>query len=305
MPHISSSSISLNPGAYVLRHPGNGLAPLALARSPAVANNHGTLQTIATAGDLGLMLRDASDCVMLLVARGPVELLVSAYLERADSPMPKLRLDRIALEALPAAAAATPAPAPTAAPAALAPAAPQPAPVTTSRPITIGPHGISLIGHIQAVGDKVAAMGEFLGDPNANLRLEGFQAAWPDRPEGVDLSYGVTLEGMAPTANVLSGKFCGTRNEARRITEVRFDLVGPQAKAWRLEGSAHFSGGYQMPLVPGMALSGPSGCEHLTALTLRAVPSATPGKAASAWDASARTTVFKAAQAAPKRKGKK
>jgi hypothetical protein len=82
--------------------------------------------------------------------------------------------------------------------------------------------------------------------------------------------------------------------------------VGPQANAWRLEGSAHFSGGYQMPLVPGMALTGPSGSEHLTALNLRAVPSATPGKAASAWDASARTTVFKAAQAAPKRKaGKK
>ncbi len=299
MPHISSSSISLTPGAYVLRHPGNGLAPLALARSPATANNIGILQTIATAGDLGLLLRDASDCVMLLVSRGPVELLVSAYLERPDSPMPKLRLDRIALEALPLAPAA-----PAAAPAGAA--APQPAPVTPSRPITIGPHGISLIGHIQAVGDKVAAMGEFLGDPNANLRLEGFQAAWPDRPEGVDLSYGVTLEGMAPTANVLSGKFCGTRNEARRITEVRFDLVGPQAKAWRLEGSAHFSGGYQMPLVPGMALSGPSGCEHLTALNLRAIPSATPGKAASAWDASARTTVFKAAQAAPKRKaGKK
>jgi hypothetical protein len=296
MHHISSSSINLNPGAYILRHPGNGLAPLALARSPSAVNNDGKLQTIATAGDLGMLLRDASDCVMLLVSGGPVELLVSACLERPDSPMPKLRLDRVALEAM---AAAPAAPAMPAAP------VPQPTPVAPG-PITISPHGISLIGHIQSVGDKVAAMGEFLGDPKSNLRLEGFQAAWPDRPAGVDLSYGVTIEGHAPTANVVSGKFCGTRNEARRITEVRFDLVGPQANAWRLEGSAHFSGGYQMPLVPGMALTGPSGSEHLTALNLRAVPSATPGKAASAWDASARTTVFKAAQAAPKRKaGKK
>jgi hypothetical protein len=230
---------------------------------------------------------------MLLVSGGPVELLVSACLARPDSPMPKLRLDRVALEAMAAAPAAT---AKAAAPSAAA----------APGPITISPNGISLIGHIQAVGDKVAAMGEFLGDPKTNLRLEGFQAMWPNRPEGVDLTYGVTIEGAAPTANVLTGKFCGTRNEARRITEVRFDLVGPQANAWRLEGSAHFSGGYQMPLVPGMALTGPSGSEHLTALNLRAVPSATPGKAASAWDASARTTVFKAAQAAPKRKaGKK
>jgi hypothetical protein len=88
MHHISSSSINLNPGAYILRHPGNGLAPLALARSPSAVNNDGKLQTIATAGDLGMLLRDASDCVMLLVSGGPVELLVSACLERPDSPMP-------------------------------------------------------------------------------------------------------------------------------------------------------------------------------------------------------------------------
>lgn len=254
MPNIRSSFLRLGPGAYVMRHPGNALAPLVLARSPAAADNGGTLQTIATAGELGLLLRDSNDCIMALVSGGPVQLLVSACLESADRPLPQLRLDRVALDALP-----TPtAPAPAAAPAA-------------PKPITIGPHGISLIGHIQASGDRVAAPGEFLGDPQGKLPLEGFQAAWPDRPEGVDLSYGVTMERMPPAPDVLSGKFCGARHEGR-ITEVRFALTGPKATGWRLEGSAHFAGGFAVPVAPGKALCGPSGRELLTALRLRALP---------------------------------
>lgn len=256
MPDIRSSILRLEPGAYVMRHPGNGLAALVLARAPGTADNGGTLQTIATAGERGLLLRDSNDCVMALVSGGPVQLLLSACLEQADSPLPQLRLDRIALAPMPAAPSRPAAPA-------------KPA---TPKPITVGPHGISLIGHIQATGDRVAAQGELLGEPQRGLRLEGFQAAWPDRPEGVDLSYGVTIEGMPATPDVVSGKFCGTRQENRSITEVRFALVGPKAAAWHLEGSAHFAGGFEVPLVPGKPLRGPSGREHLTALRLRAVP---------------------------------
>jgi hypothetical protein len=280
MSQIHSSTLSLQPGLYLLRHPGQGQAPIAIARSPLQKGNNGQWQTLGTAGQLGNVLRDGSDCVVTHIEGGPVELLISVVLAQADSPLPALRVDQVALQPR-AEAEPVPAPAPA--------AAPQSAPA-----IEVGPHGISLIGHVEAGGDQVAPQGELLGDPESLRRLEGFQAVWPDRPDGVDLQYGISCEGAAPSADVLSGQFCGTRQQARRLTEVHFRLVGPKAREWRLEGNACFSGGFLMPVVEGMALTGPSGAEHLTALQLRAVPADAPGKPAGPWDPSARTTVFSA-----------
>jgi hypothetical protein len=93
---------------------------------------------------------------------------------------------------------------------------------------------------------------------------------------------------------VKSGKFCGTRGQARRITETTFSLVGPQAGEFQLEGTAYFTGGFQVPVESGQPLGGPSGLEHLTALSLNVVKA--NGRAAAAanpWDASPRTKVFK------------
>lgn len=287
---------------YILRHPGNGLAPIGIGRAPGSPVHDGKLEQLATPGTHGAVLRSAADCIVVSVTGGSVELLVSAYVAKAGDPIPALRLDQIALgTALPAPAAKSAAPAVAAMPAPTP--APTAAPAPARLPIKIGPHGISIIGHVEVSGDLVAAEGSTLGDPATGRRIEGFQIMWPDKPEGVDLAYSISVENAGKSPIVQTGKFVGTRGKARRITEVTFSLIGPNAGKYQLEGMAHFSGGYDMPVITGMTLTGPSGLEHLTALRLRALPAT--GAVPTAWDPSPRTTVFKAPGKAPaKAKGK-
>lgn len=271
---MHSTVVTLQPGMYILRHPQDGQAPLGVARAP---GGNGTLTSLSTPDTHGTILRNSHDCIVLQVADAPVSMLVTAYLERAGDPLPALRLDQISLGT------------PTAAPS--APAAP--ASSTAAPEIRVPANGISLIGHVERLGDQVALPGKQLGETDDDLRLEGFQVMWPDRPDGVDLAYSIAIEGAGPLPVVQSGKFCGTRGAARRITEVTFSLLGPQARHYQLEGTASFSGGFQQTVRSAMPLSGPSGLEHLTALTLAVTPA--PAQAsANPWHASARTQVFKA-----------
>ena len=267
---------------YILRHPSGGLPPLSVSRAPGGPAYQGKIDILSTPRTQGSILRDGTDCIVMQVLDAPVELLVTAYLAQEGATVPSIKIDQIGLELEPAQ------------PADVAPAA-------AGKQIEISPQGLSLIGHIERTGDVVASEGQCLGDPSSNLRLEGFQVMWPDRPEGVDLAYGVALEGLGSTPLASIGKFCGTKNEARRIIEVTFTLVGSQAALLQLEGTAHFSGGFQIPVSSGMPLSGPSGLEHLTALCLRTLP-APPAKKKepNLWNASQQTQVFKAKTSATK-----
>jgi len=310
MQEIHSSLVLFKPGMYILRHPGNGLAPMSLGRTPGAPGMDGQIELLSTPGTDACVLRSDADCIVLHVLNAPVQFLVSAYLPHAGAPVPVLRMDRIALgggagmapalaAAKPVKAAATPPVQPPAASAQMvAPTSP-----SGRTPITIAATGITVIGHVERLGDTVAADGAYLGDPGSANRVEGFQVMWPDRPAGVDLSYAIRVEGAEPSAAVQTGKFCGSRGKAKRITEVTFALVGPQSKQYQLEGTACFSGGFRVPLHSGVALTGPSGLEHLTALSLRAMP--TRGNAVGAvnpWDASPHTRIFTAAPAKNKAK---
>ena len=275
---------------YILRHPKQGMAPLSIARAPG-APGYGKMDTLGTANTHDALLRDGSDCIVVHISEGPVSLLVTAFLEQKGDPVPALRVDQIGLDR-PSASA----------PSALAQPARTGAPLPSARAIVaapaaasmqIGAHGITLIGHVESEGDVIAAPGDLLGDPHSLLRLEGFQVMWPDRPQGVDLAYNIVVEGGGALPMVKSGKFCGTRGEARRIIAVTFALIGPQASQWRLDGTAYFSGGYQVPLQSAVPLSGPSGLEHLTAVNLSATLDEQVGAQRNPWQESASTKVFK------------
>lgn len=273
---------------YILRHPKQGMAPLSVARAPG-APGEGKMDTLGTSGTHNTLLRDGSDCIVVHISEGPVSLLVTAFLEQKGDPVPALRVDQIGLDRPGAgpALAMTQQAAPRPAPRQIQPAAP------AAKAIEIGASGITLIGHVEREGDVVAAPGEVLGDPASLLRLEGFQVMWPDRPEGVDLAYNIVVEGGGALPMVKSGKFCGTRGEARRIIAVTFALIGPQASHWRLDGTVYFSGGFQVPLQSAVPLSGPSGLEHLTAVNLSATLDEQPGAQRNPWQESASTKVFK------------
>jgi hypothetical protein len=280
---IVSSIVVLRPGMYILRHPKNGLPPLTVSRAAGSAvDSGGRIEMVATPNTHGAILRDGSDCIVVHVMDKPVEFLVTAYMAQQGAAVPSIKVDQISLDAAPAPVIQKPAETGSA------------SSVNQSKQIEISAKGLTVIGHLEVNGDVVAAEGQYLGDPASNLRLEGFQVMWPDRPEGVDLVYGVALEGVGQIPMVKTGKFCGRRAEARRITEVTFALTGPKADQFRLDGTACFSGGFQVPVASGIALSGPSGLEHLTSIALRALPSESGGKpVANPWAESPKTKVFK------------
>lgn len=279
---ITNSVVLLQPGIYVLRHPKGDAPPMTVSRAPGDPDNNGRIEAIWTPGTMGATLRDGSDCIVMHIQDAPAELLVSAFVKQAGAAAPSLRIDKIGLDE--PGQVARPALSPLA-------AGMPPLPPAAPQPIQISNEGLSLIGHIERIGDAVAGEGEYLGDPNGNQRLEGFQAMWPDQPQGVDLAYSVTLEGLGSTRAVTTGEFCGSKGEYRRVTEVTFSLVGPNAHQFELAGTAHFSGGFSVPITSGLPASGPSGLEHLTALKLGVV---SKQQAPNPWDQSPRTKVFKA-----------
>jgi len=273
--YIKNSILRLQPGIHILRHPKNG-APLTVSRSIGNSICVGEIEILSTEKTHGTILRDGSDCIVVQVKNAPVEMLVAAYLNFAEEPVPTLRVDMIALDPVGSASIAQ-------------------TPASQQAPIKISETGVSLIGHIENLGDVVVSGGALLGDPTKQFRLEGFQIMWPDKPAKVDIACQVSVEGVGELPSVNVGNFCGTRGEARRITEVMFSLVGADAAKYQLTGTAHFSGGFQVPISSGLALSGPSGFEHLACLSLQVVAASKKAPAANAWLDSPKTKTFKAA----------
>jgi hypothetical protein len=270
---ISTSVILLQPGMYILRHPGAGMPALSVATTP---NSTGKIDTLIADPGHGMTLKDNTDCIVMRVGDAPAELLIAAFsADAADAAItPTIKIDRIALLPLPDQIAS---------------------PVIGS---AARQNAFSILGHVERQGDVVVQDGELLGNPAANLRLEGIQVIWADKPEGVDLAYGVLVEGGAAVQVERTGGFTGTRREGRRIVEATFALIGPNASNYGLEGNAYFSGGFQLPVKSGVPLAGPSGLEHLSGLTLRVVTRANIASP-NLWDESVRTRVFKADIPAP------
>jgi hypothetical protein len=237
------------------------MPPISISRAATRAEHNGHVQALFTPNTEGSLLRDGRDCIVMQVLNAPVDLLITAYLETSGAAVPALKVDKIRLEgdsfATPAAA-------------------------------DIPAQGISIVGHIERVGDIVAKPGQQLGDPAENLRLEGFDLRWPDKPDGLDLTYAAYIEGIGATSPVGLGQYCGTRNAAKRIVGVTFTLLGPKAEAYQLKGKAVFSGGYEVRLKSGEPLSGPTGLEHLTSLEVDVVK-----KRAGQWEPSEKTKVFR------------
>lgn len=277
---ITNSVILLHPGMYILRHPNDGQPPMTISRAPGDPAHNGRIEALWTPGTMGATLRDGSDCIVMHVQDAPAELLVSAFAAvPGTGALPALRIDKINLDQPAAPAAEPPSP----------PAQPEPEPAE-ARKFYISDKGVSLVGHIERVGDAVATEGAHLGDPDSNLRLEGFLAVWPDRPQDADLAYNAVVEGLGLTTTTGTGHYCGSKGESRRLKEVTFAIIGAGAAQFALEGSAHFSGGFSAPISSGVTVKGPDN-GHLTALRLNVVPVAAVA-AENPWEQAPRAKVF-------------
>jgi hypothetical protein len=247
---------------------------LSISRAAGKAEHNGQIQAIYTPGTDGGVLRNGSDAIVMQVLGAPVELLVTAYLEKAGATVPVVKIDRVQLDGGGES-------------------------VSPQKSIQVPPKGITLIGHVERKGDLAATPGKVLGDPKGEMRLEGFQVEWPDKPDDVDLIYSARVEGAGTTPTVAAGHFCGTRNAAKRLVGLTLTLTGAKAASYQLQGKAYFSGGYEVDISSGAALSGPSGVEHLTAFGLEVVP-INPKSSKGAWEPSSRTKVFRKPSSKPR-----
>lgn len=281
---MQHSTITLQPGIYILRHPQGG-APMSVGRAIGAAECEGRIEAMFTPGTHGTLLRSSADCIILQVFDAPVALLISSYLEKAGDKAPSLKVDKVALDVAQSLASKAAVQAP-----------------HRERVIEIVPQGITVIGHIERTGDVVAGPATRLGDPANGLRLEGFQVMWPDKPTGVDIVYAISVEGHGKTEAVRTGNFAGTRGQGRRITELVFSLEGANAGQYALAGEVCFSGGFKVPIEAGAALSGPSGLEHLASLMLLVNPAPQKAKKTpNPWENPSKTKVLKSKKPTPKK----
>jgi hypothetical protein len=256
--HILTSVVQLQPGLYLLRHPGPNMPPLSVTQAP---HTRAEIDVLTARASGALVLENGSDCIVMRVAHAPADLLVAAFSNTAAAMAPAMKVDRVALDA------------PALVPSSMSPAqrantVTQPVQRPAQNPLVIKKQGVSIIGHVEGQAAIAASEGQVCGNPASLQRLEGFQLMWPDRPDGVDLAYSVALEGQSPLPAARSGMYVGGRGHSRRITEVCITLIGPHAHRFQLQGTAYFSGGHAIALHSGVPTSGPSGLEHLTALAL-------------------------------------
>lgn len=132
---------------------------------------------------------------------------------------------------------------------------------------------LALKGHIERKGDINVSSGEWLGDPNSRVRLEGFAIDCAELPQGVQLIVGGKVGQQ--TQQVNANEFFGTRQKATPINQLAVCLSNPNADRLTLRGEAAFSDGTRRSLGSTKAVSGNAG-SHLVAVRLSLKVADTP-----------------------------
>jgi hypothetical protein len=111
------------------------------------------------------------------------------------------------------------------------------------------------------------------------MAIEGVEIRWPDRPHGVDIVCGATVNarGRQTLPDKSVGSFQGTRGRAAPITTLTLALSGPGSDEFLLTCDAAFLG---LPVMSvsgkSCVLSGTTGHEPLVGLRLAVLPRSQP-----------------------------
>ena len=106
-----------------------------------------------------------------------------------------------------------------------------PAPVT-SVPLTI-------VVHLQGIGDKTFHADEFAGTRGESRRLEGFSVRIDPPVPGLTMQYSAHLQETGDVPSVNEGEFVGTRGQSRRLEGFQIRLAGPEASHYSVSYMAH------------------------------------------------------------------
>lgn len=133
---------------------------------------------------------------------------------------------------------------------------------------------IEILAHVARRGDVVVPAGEWICGPDLPMAIEGIEIRWPDRPQGLDIVCGATVNarGRQTLPDKHIGAFQGSRGRAAPITTLTLALTGPGSEDYSLSCDAAFLG---LPVmsVSGKSciLSGTTGHEPLVGLRLSIV----------------------------------
>ncbi len=224
--------IGSTPGIAAPRD-GSGLPGVRVSPAPGAASRADAV-SIATFRDDG-WLGGPDDAALVRVQSGASQVLVTIYQSptHGAEAAPRLRVERLGAEAMPA---------------------PRPGAVATTAPAT-PPADAELIAHISRAGDVSARIGEWIGERGSRKWIEGFAIAPKDAPgrEGVgagDIEYQAVLGRGWLSPWVEGGTFCGSRGMALPVLGVRVRLRGAAADTFECSYSATFVDGTEVGPVP-------------------------------------------------------
>jgi len=272
---VSSKLAYLQPGMYVVRLVDGALGNVLMLSATPVGR--GTLDFFPGDGVSRNTLTKVGDCIVLRVNGALGSLLLTEFHKPGQQQRITVKIDHVAQENLKATLAG------------------QDNQFSTASSDVSAAPACRLFGHVERVGDTIVDNG-WLGDPTAGRRIEGFAIGVPGLPSGLSLKYGALVEGTRKFVRAAAGEFVGTRQQAKALTGVVFDLTGPQAKKYQLLGQAVFLGQSPQPIKSGVELKGKTGKEPLVALQLTVAPKESRSAVASsvvssAWDNPAITKI--------------
>lgn len=272
---VSSKLAYLQPGMYLVRLVDGAFGNVLMLSATPVGR--GSLDFFPGDGVLRNTLSKVGDCIVVRVNGALGSLLLTEFHKPGQQQRITVKIDHVAQENFNTALVN-----------------PDGLVSETSPDVGTGPT-VRLLGHIERVGDKVV-QDSWLGDPASDQRIEGFAVGALGLPESVTLSYGALIEGTRKYTHATSGQFVGTRQKAKALTGVIFELTGQSAKKFVLTGQAVFLGQPPRVIKSGVAVTGSTGKEPLVALHLSIAPkdaaqSSSASAVASAWDNPAITKI--------------
>jgi len=98
---------------------------------------------------------------------------------------------------------------------------------------------LSVLVHLQGLGDRIGRENEFLGTRGESRRLEGFSIEITPKVRDLELRYMAHLEGIGDVPFVEGGQFIGTRGQSRRLEGFAINLTGRDADEYDVAYMAH------------------------------------------------------------------
>jgi hypothetical protein len=115
-------------------------------------------------------------------------------------------------------------------------------PVTNNKPLsTDNILPLAFSGHVEWQGDQQLNLGQGLGNPDKNWRIERFAIHWPNKPNGVEIEYGCYVKTLGETPKTTQNNFVGTKARALPITALSAQLIGVNADNYQLTLDVIFS----------------------------------------------------------------